>query len=408
MEILSHEQTRLPSKSTVGTHIQDIGAVVLGGCFQGLGIVRSLGRRGIPVCVLDDELAISRYSRYTTQTIHVKNLKDEDQIIQALLSIKQRLGLAGWVLYPTRDEIVVALSHFHDELSTCFRVPTPSWEVIRWSGDKRNTYELATKLSIPTPQTWCPRDVSELADLEDKLPLVIKPAIKEHFVYATKAKAWRADTASELRERFLQAYAILGPGETMVQELIPGDGQQQFSYCAFFKDKQALGSMVAQRRRQHPLDFGRASTFVETMDVPLLAELSNKFLSAIDYYGLVEVEFKYDLRDHTYKLLDVNTRTWGYHSLGAQAGVDFSAMLFADQLGQTVEPCQARPGVKWVRLITDLPTGLQEMRQRRLNWSDYWKSLKHFDVEAVFDWHDPAPGLIELSLAPYLYFKRGF
>ena len=38
------------------------GAVVIGGDYQGLGIVRSLGRQGIPICILDDEHSISRYS----------------------------------------------------------------------------------------------------------------------------------------------------------------------------------------------------------------------------------------------------------------------------------------------------------------------------------------------------------
>ena len=32
-----------------------VGAVVIGGDYQGLGIVRSLGRQGVPVCVVDDE-----------------------------------------------------------------------------------------------------------------------------------------------------------------------------------------------------------------------------------------------------------------------------------------------------------------------------------------------------------------
>lgn len=407
MGLLSREQTHL-LKDVSWSPSQEIGVVVLGGCFQGLGIVRSLGKRGIPVCVLDDEFAISRYSRYTTYSAHVSDLKDERHVIDALLEAKQRWNLVGWVLYPTRDELVTALSHFRDELSSSFRVPTPGWDVIYWTGDKRNTYQLAATMDIPTPRTWNLQDVSELDALEDKLPLVIKPAIKERFIYATKAKAWRADTKSELREYFLRASTILGPGETMLQELIPGGGSQQFSYCAFFKEGQALGSMVCQRRRQHPLEFGRASTFVETIDLPLLEDLSTRFLKAINYYGLVEMEYKYDRYDATYKLLDVNTRTWGYHSLGTQAGVDFSAMLFADQLGQTIEPCRARPGVRWVRLITDLPTGIQEMLHQRLNGLEYWRTLKNFDVEAVFDRHDPLPGLIELSVAPYLYFKRGF
>ena len=80
----------------------------------------------------------------------------------------------------------------------------------------------------------------------------------------------------------------------MVQELIPGDGRQQFAYCAFFKDGAAVGSMAVRRRRQHPPEFGRASTFVETIDLPVLTEPSERFLREIDYYGLIELEYKLD------------------------------------------------------------------------------------------------------------------
>ena len=38
--------------------------------------------------------------------------------------------------------------------------------------------------------------------------------------------------------------ALVEPGEVMVQELSPGDGRQQFSYCAFFKKGQTVASMV--------------------------------------------------------------------------------------------------------------------------------------------------------------------
>jgi predicted ATP-grasp superfamily ATP-dependent carboligase len=194
----------------------------------------------------------------------------------------------------------------------------------------------------------------------------------------------------------------------MVQELIPGGGRQQFAYCAFFKDCRAIGSMVVQRRRQHPPEFGRASTFVETVDVPLLETLSQRFLQAVGYYGLVEVEYKLDPRDQQYKLLDVNARTWGYHSLGQRAGVDFPYMLFADQLGEAVAPSRAPAGVRWVRLVTDLPAGLVEILARRLDWREYVRSVVSADTEAVFSLRDPLPGLVELGLIPYLYVKRGF
>jgi D-aspartate ligase len=387
---------------------QGVGAIVVGGDYQGLGIVRSLGRHGVPVCIIDDEHSIARFSRYATHSVSTASLRDESQTVGIVLDVGRRLGLEGWVLYPTRDETVAAFARRRAVLARQFRVPTPDWNTMRWVWDKRNTYRLADELGIPTPRTWYPSSVEELAAIEVTSPLALKPAIKEHFFYATKAKAWRANTREELRQLFERAAAHVGPGEVMIQDLIPGGGQQQFAYCAFFKEGRALASMVVRRRRQHPPEFGRASTFVEAIELPILENLSERFLRAINYYGLVELEYKLDPRDEQYKLLDVNGRTWGYHTLGCGAGVDFPYLLFADQMGEAIEPCRGRAGVSWIRLVTDLPTGIIEVLGRRLGWREYLRSLKNFQVEAVFNREDPLPGVMELLLIPYLSLKRGF
>jgi predicted ATP-grasp superfamily ATP-dependent carboligase len=373
-----------------------------------LGVVRSLGRRGIPVCIIDDEYSISRFSRYATDAVRVPDLRDDGRTIETILEVGDRLGLEGWVLYPTRDETVSALSRHREALAPRFRVATPSWSSVSWACDKRRTYALAERLGIPAPKTWYVRDAAELATLASALPLAIKPAIKERFIYATKAKAWRADSLPQLVARYEAASALVGSDEVMVQELVPGDGRQQFAYCAFFKDGRALGTMVVRRWRQHPPEFGRASTFVETVDVPILEQLSERLLREIDYYGLAELEYKRDPRTGEYKLLDFNARTWGYHSLGQRAGVDFPAMLFADQLGEPVAPRRAAPGVRWIRLVTDLPTGAVEVLGGRIGWRSYLRSLRGVHTESVFSWDDPLPGVAELGLVPYLVRKRGF
>ena len=384
------------------------GAIVVGGDYQGLGIVRSLGRHGVPVCVIDDEHSIARFSRYATHSVRTASLRDERQSVDIVRDVGRRLGLDGWVLYPTRDETVAAFSRDKALLSEQFRVPTPDWNTMQWVWDKRNTYRLAGELDIATPRTWYASSAEEVEGIQADGPLAIKPAIKEHFVYATKAKAWRANTKAELRQLFERAAGHVGPGEVMVQDLIPGGGEQQFAYCAFFKDGRAMASMVVRRRRQHPPEFGRASTFVEAIELPVLETLSERFLRAINYYGLVELEYKLDPRDGQYKLLDVNGRTWGYHTLGCGAGVDFPYLLFADQMGEAIEPRRGRAGVSWIRLVTDLPTGIVEMLGRRLDWREYVRSLRDFQVEAVFNREDPLPGLMELFLIPYLSVKRGF
>src|SRR5277367_4942163 len=112
---------------------QDVpGAVVIGGDYQGLGIVRSLGRRGIPICILDDEHSISTYSRYATYGVRVPDLRNENKVVETLLSLARRLDLKGWILFPTRDELVAALSRHRSALSEVFRVPTPHWDTIQW------------------------------------------------------------------------------------------------------------------------------------------------------------------------------------------------------------------------------------------------------------------------------------
>jgi D-aspartate ligase len=393
-----------PSQSTKDR----VGAIVVGGDFHGLGIIRSLGRQGVPVCVVDDEYSIGRFSKYSTLSVRARPLRKEEDTIAFFLDMGRRMNLKGWVLFPTRDELVAAFSRHKEALSEYFRVPTPEWDTVKWAWNKWNTYCLAEKLGIPIPKTWCPRSLEDIDKIDANFPLGVKPAVKEDFFYATKAKAWRANNRQELKALFQRASRHVGSNEVLVQEIIPGDGSTQFSCCMFFKDGKAIGSMAAQRLRQHPPEFGRAATFVESIELPEIEEPTVRFLKAINYYGLVEVEYKLDARDGKYKLLDVNARTWGFHALGPSAGVDFPYLLYADQVGEPVEVCHGRPGVGWIRMVTDLPTSLGAILTGRLDLSSYMGSLKTFSVESVFSQEDVLPTLVEIALIPYLSVKRGY
>lgn len=385
-----------------------IGALVIGGDHPGLGVARSLGRRGIPVYVLEDQLSVSQFSRYVTRVIRVDDIRNERTTVDAVLNAGRRLGLQGWVLFPTRDEHVAAFSRYRKELSEYFRVTTPGWETTKWAWDKKNSYELAEKLEIPIPQTWNIHSSKELSTLYDHLPLAIKPSIKENFFYATGAKAWRANTPEQLHQLFDKAASQVKAEEILVQEIIPGDGNQQYSFCAFCQNGQIHSSLVARRLRQHPREFGRAATYVESTEMPLVEELSERFIKSIDYYGLIEIEFKHDVRDGRYKLLDVNARTWGFHSIGLAAGVDFPYLLFADQMGLPIEPCRGQADIGWLRLLTDLPTALLDLFGGHLSVRSYIKSLKNTRVESVFCKEDPLPLLGEITLFPYLAIKKYF
>jgi predicted ATP-grasp superfamily ATP-dependent carboligase len=147
---------------------------------------------------------------------------------------------------------------------------------------------------------------------------------------------------------------------------------------------------------------------VETLRAPELEELSTRLLRSIDYYGLAELEYKYDRNDGCYKLLDFNARCWGYHSIGARAGTDFPSLIFDDLAGRTPSPRRAAADVRWVRLVTDIPTGILELRRGRVAPKEYLRSISTADVESVFSRDDLRPALAEIALLPYLIYKRGF
>src|SRR5689334_18999858 len=117
--------------------MENIGALIIGGDHPGLGIARSLGSRGVPVCVIDDQYSICSFSRYVQRVIRVGDLRNERGTVEAVLDAGRRFGLKNWVLFPTRDETVAAFSKYYDELSAFFRVTTPEWDTVKWAWNKK-------------------------------------------------------------------------------------------------------------------------------------------------------------------------------------------------------------------------------------------------------------------------------
>jgi D-aspartate ligase len=369
---------------------------VLGSDYRGLAVVRSLGRRGLPVCVLtgDDDVLAAK-SRYVTHRVNLRGPDDEARCA-FLGDLAERLELRRWVLFPTADESAALVARRHEQLSDQFQLTTPPWRLLRWAHDKRLTYQLAESLGLPYPRTWSAPDAAAAAGLELDYPVIVKPAIKEQFNRLTAAKAWRVDDRETLRERFAEAAALVDPKVLLLQEIVPGDAH--FSYAALCQGGRPLASVVARRTRQYPPDFGRASTFVETIDDPEVAALGQRFLAEIEFEGLVEVEFKRDPRDGALKLLDVNPRVWGWHSLCQRAGVDFPYLAFRLARGEAVPSTSAAIGVRWLRLSTDLPTSLKQIALGKLPLVPYLRTLWGRHESAIFARDDPWPALVELPM----------
>jgi len=381
------------------------GALVLGSDYKALGIVRSLGRHDIPVWVLRDEHLIARCSRYARRGIDWP-AAGEPEHVAFLQRLAGQHDLDGWAVFPTDDETAAFLARNQLELAGHFLITTPPWEILRWAYDKRLTYRAAADIGVAHPRTDYPQSRAELAAMDIAYPAILKPAIRAQQNRFTMSKAWRVDDRESLIARYDEAAALLEPSLIMVQELIPGAGQEQLSYAALCRDGRPIASVVARRTRQWPMDFGRASTFVETIDDPQVEATAMRVLASLRFTGIVEVEFKRDPRDGELKLLDINPRAWGWHSLGRAAGVDFPYLLWLMLSGEELPRIRGRAGVRWVRALTDLPTALGEIRAGRLSVGAYVRSLRGPIEFAILAADDPLPALVEVPAALALAWRR--
>jgi predicted ATP-grasp superfamily ATP-dependent carboligase len=307
-------------------------------------------------------------------------------------------NLNGWVVFPVTDEYVEAVSTNHRSLSSIYHLAIPPPGVTRVALDKRLTYRKAGELGIAAPWTSVCDSLSELEVEDLPYPLILKPAINHHFFPRTNIKALPVDTPSDLRRQFAQMSRYIPPNEILVQERIPGSGENQFSFCAVCNNGQAYATLVARRRRQYPVEFGNASSFVETTIQPVVERDGRRFLEGIGFDGMAEVEFKFDPRDRRYKILDVNPRAWGWHTLGKAAGVDFPYLLWQQKRGLRVSPVEPRHRAAWFREITDF-IAIAKSRDRIAEIKRLLKAIQGGRLTlATFDLRDPIPFFAEFAL----------
>jgi predicted ATP-grasp superfamily ATP-dependent carboligase len=167
-----------------------------------------------------------------------------------------------------------------------------------------------------------------------------------------------------------------------------------------------VASLVARRTRQYPIEFGYTSTYVECVDQPRVEESARRILQAIGLSGLVEVEFKFDVRDGTYKILDINPRAWAWIGLGAAAGVDFPWIALRLAHGETIAPSQPRVGMAWMHASRDLVAACQEIwAGKRSLWS-YFDVFRRSLAFAAFAKDDPWLSFVELPLVGLRVLQR--
>ncbi|MEA2864756.1 MAG: D-aspartate ligase [Bradyrhizobium sp.] len=371
------------------------GVVILGGAHGALAVARSFGRQNIPVVLVTDDHPLPKFSRYVRQSYAWSVAKSSDPC-KWLSDLARKHDLRDWLLIPCGDSEVALVSENMEILRADYQMISSPWANLRHLCNKQLLAATAGRAGIDCPANYSIGSIEEAENLAVVFPVILKPAMRTERNAFTSAKAWRANSREELIERYRAASLLVGSRDVVVQEFIPGGGEAQFSYAGLWRDNAPVAEMTARRTRQYPVEFGYTSTLVETVSNPEIRGLARKLLSSTGFEGFVEVEFKFDVRDGKYKILDVNPRPWSWFGLCDAAGLDLPGVLTLTMTGKRVTPVIADPGLAWIHVVRDLMASTQLVFGGSLGVTDYLKSISQKLSFAAFAFDDPLPGLLEL------------
>jgi predicted ATP-grasp superfamily ATP-dependent carboligase len=299
-----------------------------------LAAVRGLGREGIPVVVGEStRLATAAFSRYCREAVaYPSPIHRPFEFLDYLRHTLSRKFFR--MLLPMEDTTMRLLSQHLDEFSQWTYLPIVPFEKWEYAHRKDSILRLAKKQGIPIPKTWVIKELSELESLKETLPypVVIKPIMGSGAVGVCYPK----NPGDFVRDYVSVHKDFPFP---LVQELIPSEGPGYGASFLLNEKGEVKASFVHTRLREYP-PTGGASTLRESVRHDEIRDMGRTLLEALGWFGAAMVEFKFDPRDQTPKLMEVNPRFWGSLSLAIASGVNFPYLLYRMSCGDDFAPVE--------------------------------------------------------------------
>jgi D-aspartate ligase len=185
-------------------------------------------------------------------------------------------------------------------------------------------------------------------------------------------------------------------GNLMLQEYIPRDCAQDWFFHGYCDARSnCLVSFTGVKWRSYP-PYAGATSLGSCQDNETLRGHAEQLLHAIGYRGIVDLDYRLDLRDGEYKLLDFNPRVGAqFRVFEDAAGVDVVRALHLDLTGREVRRRPQRDGRVFVVEQSDLLASLGYHRAGDLSLRSWLSSLRGARRElAWFARDDLAPFLL--------------
>jgi D-aspartate ligase len=180
----------------------------------------------------------------------------------------------------------------------------------------------------------------------------------------------------------------------MLQEYIPGRDDSVWMFNGYFDERSdCLFGITGKKIHQTPVYTGMTALGV-CLSNPTVGEQTIRLVKAIGYRGILDIGYRYDMRDRSYKLLDVNPRLGAtFRLFVGTGGMDVVRAAYLHLTGQPVPSSGICEGRKWVVEDADLVSAVRYLRDGALTLREWVSGYEGVREGAWFARDDLRPFL---------------
>ncbi len=251
----------------------------------------------------------------------------------ALLNKDKKLILLG-----CGDNYVRNIIENRDSLRDNYIIPYIDANLMEKLIKKECFYEMCKKYGLDFPKTFIyERNMGHDFKLDFSYPIILKPSNSvDYFAheFPTQFKVYKIDTEEELLKVIDEIYEA-GYSDTLIlQDFIPGD-DTYMRVMTCYSDKtgkvklMSLGHTMLEEHTPHGI--GNHAVVINEYNEELAMKIK-KFLEAIHYVGFSNFDIKYDIRDNTYRVFEINLRQGRSNYYVTGAGYNLAKYITEDYI----------------------------------------------------------------------------
>lgn len=272
----------------------------------------------------------------------VEHLDNADILVSVLTDFANAHPDSTMILLGCTDDYATMLMKNKARLEDKYIIPYINESLMKMLVSKANFYRICDEYGVPYPKTAIlssdyTEDMLDEKSLGFPYPLIVKPSSSIEYwkhPFDGMKKVYVADNKDEALEIVKTIYASGYSDEMIIQDFIPGDDSNMNVLTAYSnKDGQVkmmcLGHVLLEEHT--PKGLGNHAAII-TEYKPEVTAPFKAMLEDLGYRGFSNFDIKYDPRDGSMRVFEINLRQGRSNYYITAAGINIAKLIVEDYI----------------------------------------------------------------------------